>query len=311
MFLCAANLLHAQDPYLTIKESMPLYFNPAYAGNEHYTRATLNYRNHYPTSGTSFATYSASFDMYIDDYNSGVGITLMSDQLGSKAYSYNTAGLYYSYKIVTGRENYVKAGLMANIFYGVNDPNGLSFPDMMNPDGSIDPNMYTYEKTTSFGADFGFGGLYVSKNFEVGGAVYHLGKANAKSYWNRPMRVYAHAEYTIPILSGPQYAPRRGISSYLNRSALKPTVFFINQGKIYLWGIGALYNFQDFKIGLYSRQNFEMNAVTASLQIGYTSELLNINYIYDMGFTGKNYRGLATSSHEIGITFKFSTGVEY
>jgi type IX secretion system PorP/SprF family membrane protein len=301
---------NAQDPYLSIKPAMPLFFNPAYAGNEYYTRATLNYRNHYPASGTSFATYSASFDTYIDRYNSGIGIVLMSDQLGSKSYSYTSAGLVYSYKIAVGQSNHIKAGLMANPYYGTNNPNDLTFPDMINPDGTVDPNRFTYERQSTFGIDFGFGGLFNSDRFETGAAIYHLGKENKYVYWSRPLRIYAHAELKIPVLAGAKYMSTRGISGYLENSVLKPGIFFIHQADVTLLGAGALYHFMNFNLGLYSRQNFGLNSFTTSFHVGYVSDIMDVHYIFDLGITGKNFRGLATSSHEIGLIFKFATGKE-
>jgi type IX secretion system PorP/SprF family membrane protein len=303
-------LTNAQDAYLSIKPAMPLFFNPAYAGNEYYTRVTLNYRNHYPASGTAFATYSASFDTYIDRYNSGAGIILMSDQLGSKSYSYTSAAIVYSYRIATGQSSYVKAGLMANLYYGINSPGDLSFPDMVNPDGTVDPNQFTYEKQSAFGVDFGFGALFNSDWFEVGAAIYHLGKENREIYWSRPLRIYAHAEWTIPILGGAKYVPYRGLTRYLANSSLKPNIFFIRQANVTLFGAGALYDFLNFNLGLYSRQDLKLSSFTTSFHIGYTSDIMDVHYVFDLSFTGKNFRGLTTSSHEIALVFKFSTGKE-
>jgi type IX secretion system PorP/SprF family membrane protein len=289
---------------------MPLFFNPAYAGDEYYTRATLNYRNHYPASGTSFATYSASFDTYIDRYNSGIGIALMSDQLGSKSYSYTSAGLVYAYRIAVGQSNYIKAGLMTNLYYGINNPNDLTFPDMINPDGTVDPNQFTYERQSTFGVDFGFGGLFSSDYFETGAAIYHLGKENKYVYWSRPLRIYAHAEWKIPVLSSAKYVPVKGLTRYLENSTLKPNIFFIRQADVTLLGAGVLYHFMNFNLGLYSRQNFRLNSFTTSFHVGYISDIMDVHYIFDLGFTGKNFRGLSTSSHEIGLVFKFATGKE-
>jgi type IX secretion system PorP/SprF family membrane protein len=308
--LFAGIIAYAQDPYLSIKPAMPLMFNPAYAGNEYYTRATLDYRNHYPVSGTDFVTLSASFDTYIDRYNSGAGIAIMCDQLGNKAYSYNSAGLVYSYKINVGRQSSIKAGIMANLYYGTYNPNGLTFSDMINPDGSVNPNQFTYDKQSKFGVDFGFGGLFESERLEAGAAIYHLGKENKSAYWSRPLRIYAHAEWTIPILGGAKYVPLRGLSRYVEHSTIKPAMFLIHQSNITQIGAGALYNFLNFNLGLYSRQNFKMDAFTTSFHIGYISDVMDVHYIFDLGFTGKNLRGSASSSHEIGIVFKFPTGKE-
>jgi type IX secretion system PorP/SprF family membrane protein len=298
-------LTRAQDPYLAIKQTTPLFFNPAFAGNADYTRATLNYRNHYPAAGNDFATYCASVDKYFDRFNSGAGLFLMSDQLGSKSYSYMAAGIVYSYKIAVGQSSCIKAGLMTNLFYGINNPNDLSFPDMINPDGTLDPNQFTYEKQSAFGVDFGVGGLFCSDYFEAGAAVYHLGKENKSVYWSRPPRIYAHAEWKIPILSKEKHVPSRGLTRYLELSSLNPTVFFIHQANVTLFGAGGFYNFMNFNLGLYSRQNFKLNSFTTSFYIGYVSDIMDIHYMFDLSFTGKNFRGIATSSHEIGLVFKF------
>ncbi|MDR0725416.1 MAG: PorP/SprF family type IX secretion system membrane protein [Prevotellaceae bacterium] len=311
LFLYTGFLTNAQDPYLSIKPAMPMLFNPAYAGNEYYTRASLSYRNHYPASGTAFATYSASFDKYIDKYNSGIGLALMNDQFGSKTYSYTSASLVYSYRITVGQSNFIKAGLMANLYYGTNNPNDLTFADMINPDGTVEPNPFTYDKQSAFGADFGFGGLFNSDYFEAGAAVYHLGKENKSVYWSRPLRIYAHAEWEIPIFSSAKYVPSRGITRYLENSTLKPNIFFIRQAEVNLFGAGALYNFLNFNLGLYSRQNFRFNSFTTSFHVGYISDIMDVHYVFDLSFTGKNYRGINTSSHEIGLVFKFSTGKEF
>jgi type IX secretion system PorP/SprF family membrane protein len=300
----------AQDPFLTIRRAMPLYFNPAYAGDEYFTRATLNYRNHYPASGNGFATYSASFDTYLANYNSGLGITLMSDQLGSHTYSYSSAGLYYSYRLSLGEKIHIRAGLLANLFYGVNNPSDLLFPDMINYDGSVAPNSYTYDRQTNFGADFGTGLLFQSPIVEGGLSVSHIGKQSDAVYWLRPLRIYAHAEFSIPILSGDNYTHRQGLAYYFEQSELKPTLYLWHQGNVTMWGAGAMYSFLNFNLGLYSRQNFKLNAFTTSFHLGYVSDLMDVHYIFDLGFTGVNFRGLTTSSHEIGVIFKFDTGRE-
>jgi hypothetical protein len=54
-----------------------------------------------------------------------------------------------------------------------------------------------------------------------------------------------------------------------------------------------------------------MNSFTPSFHIGYISDIMDVHYVFELGFTGKNYRGIATSSHEIGLVFKFPTNKEY
>jgi type IX secretion system PorP/SprF family membrane protein len=297
---------HAQDPYLSVKNSMPMFFNPAYAGNEQDTRIAICYRNHYPASGNGFATYSAAFDIYFDRSNSGLGIMFASDQLGSKAYSYNTASLFYSYRIQTGESTSLRAGLEVNPYYGIFDPASFSFPDMINPDGSTDPNSFPYDRQSSLGIDFGCGAMFFSEMFEAGASVRHLGNGGKNLYWTRPLRIFAQAEWHVPILGGPAYRPRTGLSRYLENSLLTPLAFLNMQNGTTLWGVGAFYHFLNFEVGVYERHNTAFNAFTTSFRIGFFSDAMDIDYTFDLGYTGKNFRGLSTSSHEIGVVFKFS-----
>ncbi|MDR2467054.1 MAG: PorP/SprF family type IX secretion system membrane protein [Prevotellaceae bacterium] len=296
----------AQDPYMSLKNSMPMFFNPASAGDEQDTRVAVCYRNHYPASGNGFATYSAAFDTYFDRSNSGFGIMFSSDQLGSKAYSYNTLSLFYSYKIQTGESTSLRAGLEVNPYYGIFDPGSLSFPDMINPDGVTDPNSFPYDRLSSLGIDFGCGALFSSKAFEAGASVRHIGSGGKNVYWARPLRLFVQAEWHIPIFGGPVYRPRTGVSRYLENSLLTPLAFLNTQNGTTLWGVGAFYHFLNFEAGVYERHNTDFNAFTTSFRIAFFSDVMNIDYTFDLGYTGKNFRGLSTSSHEIGVVLKFS-----
>ncbi|MDR2562634.1 MAG: PorP/SprF family type IX secretion system membrane protein [Prevotellaceae bacterium] len=306
--LCGA---HAQDPLISIKSAAPLHFNPAYTGNEYFTRASLNYRNHYPGAGTSFISYAASFDIFLNRYNSGLGIMLLSDQLGSKTFSYNSANIAYSYKININETNALRAGISGNLFYGINDPNGLIFPDMISPDGVVNPNEFTYERNSSFGADFGTGLLFENKRLEAGVALFHLGSPGDLVYWHRPVRIYTHVEMKIPLFAGKTYRPQSEIEDIIKgSSSLTPRIYYQQQGASKLWGAGALAQISALKFGLYSRQDFKFHSVTFSIQAGYSSDIMEVGYMFDMGFIGMTFRGFSTASHELCVIFKFPSSKE-
>ncbi len=89
--------------------------------------------------------------------NSGIGLAIMRDQPGSKALNYNNALLAYAYRIVLGKNSSLQAGLLANLYYSVRDPNKLTFPDMWDTNGNYFENGEPYNISKSAGIDFGSG----------------------------------------------------------------------------------------------------------------------------------------------------------
>ena len=304
--------LQAQDPLISIRSAAPMYFNPASTGNEYFTRVGLDYRNHYPVAGASFISYTASFDTFIEKFNSGLGVMILSDQLGSKTFAYNSANIAYSYRIKINESSVLRTGISGNLFYGINDPNGLVFPDMINPGGGdVSPNDFTYDKSSSFGVDFGAGALFDAKRFEAGIAVFHLGNRSDLAYWQRPLRIYAHAEMKIPLFARKTYRPQSEIETLVKGSSLlTPRIFYLHQGTLKQWGVGAMFQISTFKFGLYSRQDLRFRSATFSAQIGYSADILEIGYLFDMGMIGNTFSGLSTASHELCVIFKFPSSKE-
>ena len=66
--------LKAQDVAFSQFYANQLYLNPALAGSARCPRVTLNYRNQWPGIPSTYVTYSASYDQYVDAfYDSFVG----------------------------------------------------------------------------------------------------------------------------------------------------------------------------------------------------------------------------------------------
>ena len=80
--------LRAQDVVFSQFYANPLYLNPALAGNASDPRLTFNFRNQWPALNASFVTYSAGFDQHFDALSGGVGLHVLTDQIGSEAFQY-------------------------------------------------------------------------------------------------------------------------------------------------------------------------------------------------------------------------------
>ncbi len=73
----------AQDPQSSQFYANPLYLNPAMAGGALETRATLNYRNQWPSLSANFITTTFGLDMFLPSLNSGLGFLVTTDSQGA------------------------------------------------------------------------------------------------------------------------------------------------------------------------------------------------------------------------------------
>ena len=89
----------AQDPQYSQYYAAPLYLNPAMAGAEMMGRVGFNYRNQWPSLDAQFTTYSAYYDTYLPDYNSGVGVHVMQDTEGASKLRSTSVSALYSYEL--------------------------------------------------------------------------------------------------------------------------------------------------------------------------------------------------------------------
>src|SRR5687768_18239630 len=89
----------AQDPQFSQYYQAPLYLNPGFTGITQQQRAVFNHRIQWPSLPQAFATYAASYDIFVDELKSGFGILMTTDKMGSGGWRTTTGSFLYSYKI--------------------------------------------------------------------------------------------------------------------------------------------------------------------------------------------------------------------
>src|ERR1041384_2497651 len=89
----------AQDPQFSQYYQAPLYLNPGFTGITPQQRLVFNQRVQWPNLPQAFTTYAASYDIFIDELRSGVGLLFTTDKMGSASWRTTTVGVLYSYKI--------------------------------------------------------------------------------------------------------------------------------------------------------------------------------------------------------------------
>ena len=74
LIILMAGIVHAQDPQFTQIYATPLYTCPAFAGSTSGSRLVMNFRDQWPAIPGDFVTCAASYDQYVPQVNSGIGL---------------------------------------------------------------------------------------------------------------------------------------------------------------------------------------------------------------------------------------------
>ncbi|MCK5704183.1 MAG: PorP/SprF family type IX secretion system membrane protein, partial [Cyclobacteriaceae bacterium] len=177
ILLGLAMKVKAQDPQFSQFYAAPLYLNPAFAGSSELARVGINYRNQWPSYPTNFVTYSGYFDYYFDDYNSGVGLLLMSDVEGLAGLKTHSVALQYAYQLRITDGLIFRPGLEGSYVMQNIDKGNLIFGDQIDFNGQFkdvtDDNIINADFRNNY-FDFGAGGLLYSDKFWIGFSASHL-----------------------------------------------------------------------------------------------------------------------------------------
>ncbi len=127
----------AQDPQYSQYYAAPLYLNPAFAGAELMGRVGFNYRNQWPSIEAQFTTFSAYYDTYLPEYNSGIGVHVMQDSEGASKLRSTSVSAMYSYELRLADKLYFRPGFQASyIRREIGFYENLVFANQINP---LDP----------------------------------------------------------------------------------------------------------------------------------------------------------------------------
>lgn len=295
----------AQDPQFSQYYQNPLYLNPGFTGITPQQRATFNHRLQWPNLPQAFSTFSASYDIWVDELKSGFGILAWTDKMGSAGWRTTNVDLMYSFKVKVNEKWVFSPGI--NFGYGINglDRTKLKMGDGLEYDGvSLDPDLNKLGNQQYF--DFGAGFLLYSKSVWFGVSAAHMNQPNMSllnTTTRLPMKFSAQVGGRITLMNGLRTSSR---VSYLTPSAI-----FQEQGGISQMMLGLNYHIDPVFVGFWYRgkpweenvlQSIQQDALV--LQLGMYLEKMTIGYSYDF-----NTSALSTASggaHEISIVYEFT-----
>ena len=298
----------AQDPQFSQYYQAPLYLNPGFAGITTQHRIGINHRIQWPGLPQAFSTYAMSYDIFLPEIRSGIGIIATTDKMGSAGWRTTTAGIMYSYKVKLAENLVFSPGLYFG--YGTNglDRTKLVMGDGLEYNGlTLDPEVAKIGKQSYF--DIGSGFLLYSKNLFLGAAFSHMNQPNLSLLNDDnklPMKTSVHGGARINLRGAATRTTGR-------MSYLTPSFIYRTQGKSFSQlDFGVNYHVDPVSIGIWYRgKPFESTVINTVeqdaliIQMGMYFKNLTVGYSYD--FTVSKMQTASGGAHELSIVMEFQT----
>jgi type IX secretion system PorP/SprF family membrane protein len=300
---------NAQDPHFSQYYANPLYLNPAMAGSALTPRLTLNYRNQWPSLDANFVTYGASYDQYLPDINSGVGIQLLTDRAGQGILVSGGVSAFYSYRLMLNKDMFVNFGAKASFFQGRLDWDKLTFGDQYDPvQGLIfETSEIRPSQTSKSIVDFSIGGVYTYQDIFFGGiAVDHLTQPANGFYDDKLSKLYMKVTLhggAVLDLRSKKYRGAR-----YNKITLSPNIIYQQQQNFRQINFGVYLNRNPFVLGLWYRNSIQ-NADAIIALLGFQYNNLKFGYSYDI--TISRLQNATGGAHEISFGYTFDSGSQF
>jgi len=294
--------LKGQDPHFSQFYANALYLAPSFAGAIEENRISINYRNQWPAVSGVFNTYSFSYDRYMPNFRSGIGILATYDVAGSGDLSTTNIGLLYSYDIQLNREWHIRPGINFKFTYLGLNYGKLIWNSMITARGTT-PSVYPPPFEGVADVDFAFSALAYNDRIWGGVNFDHLFKPRQSFYgdWD------THVPVKVNVFGGIQISRRgRLLNRYSEVISVAANIKY--QDRFWQSDLGLYYYRDPVIFGLWYRG---IPFVTSQAGdaiiglIGIKTQNLHIGYSYD--FTISNLIASTGGSHEISLVYEFIT----
>ncbi len=293
---------NAQDQQYTQFYSAPTLLNPAFAGASAQSRLSSLYRNQWSLIPGGFKSYRFAYDHYASSINSGFGIVVGSDKLGTGSLKTSSMQLQYAYEVKVKRGLFFRPALQLGFVSKTLDFGNLVFYDQMIRDGDPSYEAISYGPARYF--DASAGALLYSAKAWMGVSVYHMNKPNEA--------IYNATTEIIPTRLSVHGGLRKKIKSNYYSKVGKDMVLAFNyqaQGKFDQLDIGVYTELNPVVLGIWyrglpvkSNQYQHPNRDSFSALIGFQTGNYKVGYSYDIT-TSQLAVGNTGGSHEISFTY--------
>jgi type IX secretion system PorP/SprF family membrane protein len=297
--------LWAQDPQFSQFYAAPLYLSPSFTGSTDGSRAGFNFRDQWPGIPGSFITYAFSYDHYLPNLSSGLGLMVIRDQAGTGHLSKTSVGVLYSYQIRITKKWVVRPGLHFYISSRGLDFQKLLFNDQVSLSGNAPASVEIPTTLHSRFSDFAFSGMAFSEKIWYGFTLDHL---------NEPNESLEGSVGTIPrkwqFFGGYKYPLSSGSGKYIDES-LTFTALYKAQGKYDQLDLGVYWLKRPLVLGVWYRgiplfkaykRGYQNNDAVV-LMGGYQWENVKVGYSYDITISRLVVN--TGGSHELSVIYEF------
>ncbi len=293
--------LKAQDPVFSQFFASPVLLNPAFAGASQATRFGLNSRLQWPSLPGQYQTHALSYDQFFDNYNSGIGLSILVDDAGAGIFQTLQANVHYAYRLHIDREWSVRLGIDLGYIQSRLDWDRLVFQDQIDPVSGLAQVMGEENEPlqTGFGnIDLGAGLLLYNSQFYLGLSAKHL-NAGDQTVFNNNLNSVGTLPMRLSMTTGMEIPLR--LNGYLFKNAfISPNIAVIKQGDFYQFQAGG-YLGLDFAFAGIAYRHTPTNPDAIILSAGLRQSNLRLGYSYDI--TVSSIAAPTGGAHEISLTY--------
>ena len=304
----------AQDIQYSQYYANPLYLNPAITGSTDQSRFGVNFRNQWPGLEQTFVAYTAFFDVFLDQFNSGIGVIVQGANESFTQTSSREIGLLYSYRLKLSETSFIHAG-----FQGTFMARDAFFDQVIvGTQLDIDKGVIIGQPGDAFegdskirASDANAGLVYYGKKLWFGAAVSHLLRPEI-SYLARGNNLLAiktsiHGGYRVSLAPG-------DINDYFNNTDQERSLAlgfnYKKQWEYSQLDIGTEFFFEPLVLGLWYRGIPTLNELpnNESLITLFGISLdsgLDVGYSFDFPISKFGISGTG-GAHEISVRYVFS-----
>ena len=305
IFVFTASAVQAQDPVFSQFYSTPLLLNPSFAGTTFAPRIAASYRTQWPTvttTGVAYTTYAASYEQFVEQANSGIGLIVLSDNAGDGLLKMTNFMASYAYRIAVNDEFQIKLGVEAGFRQYNIDWDKLVFLDQIDQiEGPVLPtNEIAPDALNNTIFDAGAGILAFSGQYYGGISLHHLTtpnegiiNANTGLIEGLPLRLSLHGGAQFIVKEGNKRNPASFIS---------PNILFLKQGDQGQVNVGAYYSMGIVFFGGWYRHAFG-NPDAAIFSTGFSYDIIKVGYSYDFTTSSLAPTG---GAHEISLVLNLA-----
>lgn len=295
---------NGQDVSFSQVYASPLYLSPSFAGYTSGGRAILNYRDQWPGIANTFRSYAFSYDQYLQNLKSGIGILALRDDQGGGQLVTQNIGIVYAYELAITPELFFRPGLQFKYAERKIDPSRLS---QVGPTGNPFPWLNADYPVEQFRkVDASASAMLYSESLWAGFTVDHLVKSDIG---------FSDIESPLPIktvvFGGWKY---RYIEASRGRSEQSVTAAFMfrKQQDFNQLDLGVYWFTNPIEVGLWYRGIPGLSSGSLGnndaliFSLGLNVGAAYLAYSYDL--TLSKLAGYSGGSNEFSLIYRFNFG---